>query len=116
MNNCISCKNDFEGRSNQKFCSTKCKNSFHNVRNKEKEIQLTSLNKTLRKNWVVLGQLYKIYRSSPFSMQIAQAHGFVDKYHTHTYNSPRGDIYKMIYDMGYIKHLDGQIQIVEGEV
>lgn len=116
MCKCILCSNEFEGRSNQKFCSSKCKNSYHNVRNKDKESHITNLNKTLRKNWLILNKLYDIYRSSPFSMQIAQAHGFVDKYHTHIHNSPRGDNYKMIYDIGYIKHLDGQIQIVQGDV
>ena len=116
MNNCVACKSDFEGRSNQKFCSTKCKNSYHNIRNKEKESHIISLNRILHKNWIVLGKLFEIYRSSPVSLQIVQAHGFVDKYHTHIHISPKGDNYKMVYDIGYLKHLDGKIQIVQGDL
>ena len=116
MANCNHCKKDFEGRSNKKFCSTKCKNAFHNERLKEKESHLNELNRILHKNWVVLGKLYEIYRSSPISIQIAKAHGFVDKYHTHIHKSPRGESYTMLYDYGFKNHLNEQIQIVQGDL
>jgi hypothetical protein len=116
MNNCPACSNDFEGRSNQKFCSVKCKNSFHNVKNKEKESHLTELNRVLHKNWVVLSKLYEIYRSAPISIHIARAHGFVKKYHTHIHQSPRGENYTMVYDFGFKNHIDEQIQIVQGDL
>jgi len=116
MTNCIHCKSDFEGRSNQKYCSTKCKNAYHNERIKDKEAHVYELNRILHKNWVVLGKLYEIYRSSPISIQIAKAHGLVDKYHTHKHQSPRGENYIMTYDYGYKKYLDDQIQIVQGDI
>ena len=116
MNNCIACSTDFEGRSNQKYCSVKCKNSYHNVKNKVKEAHVSELNRILHKNWVVLSKLYEIYRSSPISLQIARAHGFIDKYHTHIHKSPRGENYTMIYDFGFKNHIDDQIQIVQGDL
>jgi hypothetical protein len=116
MNNCTACNKDFEGRSNQKFCSTKCKNAYHNVKNKEKEAHLIETNRMLHKNWTVLGKLYDIYRSSPISIEIAKSFGFTDKYHTHVHKSPRGEQYTMVYDYGFKNHIDNQIQIVQGEL
>ena len=113
MNNCLACKNDFEGRSNQKFCSVKCKNSFHNVKNKEKKININKINRILHKNWVVLNKLFNIYRSSPVSLEIAKAHGFENKYQTHIYVNPRGENYYMVYDIGFKKNLNNEIQIVQ---
>jgi len=116
MNNCPACKNEFDGRSNQKFCSTKCKNSFHNLKNKEKEKNINQINRVLHKNWVVLNKLHEIYRSASISIEIAKAHGFKSKYQTHIHQSPRGENYYMVYDIGFKKNLNDEIQIVQGEI
>jgi hypothetical protein len=116
MNKCIACSTDFEGRSNQKYCSLTCKNSYHNLNNKEKEAHIIELNKILHKNWVILHKLYEIHRSSPIGLQILRANGFIDKYHTHLHISPRGESYTMIYDFGFKYHIDDQVQIVQGDL
>ena len=113
---CLNCGKEFQGRLNQKFCGTKCKNHFHNVRNREKESVLIQLNKVLHKNWTVLHSMYSVYRSKPINMNILEANGFDSKYHTHTFNSPIGEKYTMIYDLGYKPHFDNQIQIVQADV
>ncbi len=115
MRTCYFCEKEFEGRSNQKFCSSKCKNAFHNQENKTKEIQVKTINKVLHKNWTTLQKLFEIYRSSPISKEIIRAYGFNEKYHTHIYKSPSGESYKMIYDMAFKPYFDDQIQIVKLE-
>ena len=70
----------------------------------------------MHKNWIVLRKLHEIYRSSPISMQIAKAHGLIEKYHTHLHKSPRGESYIMVYDFGFKNHIDDQIQIVQGDL
>lgn len=115
MQICLSCNKEFDGRSNQKFCSTSCKNSYHNLKNKEKEAIVIDINKKLHKNWVVLQKLYGIYRSSPISMEIVEAHGFKPKYFTHIHQAPNGEKYTMLYDHGYKNHIDNQIQIIQSE-
>ena len=113
MKNCNICKKDFGGRSNQRFCSTQCKNAFHNQINKVKEIQVKNINKILHKNWVTLQKLFEIYRSSPIGRNVIKAYGFNEEYHTKIYTSPNGESYKMIYDMAYKPYFDDQIQIVK---
>lgn len=112
MNTCLTCKKDFSGRSNQKFCSVSCKNKHHNTLNKEKEAVVMRINKTLHKNWTVLNKLYSIYRSSPISLDIASAYGYDPTYYTHIHNSPIGEKYIMVYDIGFKNHIDNKIQII----
>lgn len=112
MNKCITCEKEFGGRSNQKFCSVTCKNKHHNQRNKEKEAIVLNINKILHKNWTVLNKLYSIYRSTPISLDIAAAYGYDQKYYTHVHNSPIGEKYTMVYDIGFKHHIDNKIQIL----
>lgn len=112
MNTCLACNNEFDGRSNQKFCSISCKNKHHNARNKQKEADVLAINKILHKNWVALHKLYTIYRSSPIPVDVVKAHGVNMQYHTHVHNSPVGEKYTMIYDLGFKNHIDDKIQII----
>lgn len=112
MNKCITCEKDFGGRSNQKFCSVSCKNKHHNLRNKQKESVVLNINKVLHKNWTVLNKLYHVYRSSPISLEIATAYGYNSKFYTHIHNSPVGEKYTMVYDIGFKNHIDNKIQII----
>ncbi|MEX1002278.1 MAG: hypothetical protein WDZ35_09215 [Crocinitomicaceae bacterium] len=113
MNTCITCDKKFEGRANKRFCSISCKNKYHNKKNREKEAVVHEINKILHKNWVTLHQLYDIYRSSPISMDVAEAYGFNKNYFTHIHNSPFGEKYTMIYDLGLKSHIDNKIQIIK---
>ena len=111
--NCTHCGSSFLGRSNKKFCSLSCKNNFHNEQYREQNMILTKLDKILHKNRAVLLDMYMVHRSSPIQLDILKARGFHPNYHTHIFNSPIGDKYTMIYDVGYKTHFDNQIQIVQ---
>lgn len=111
MNTCLACDKTFGGRSNQKFCSSACKNKHHNALNKKKEATVLQINKTLHKNWTILNKLYQIYRSSPISLEVASAYGYNPQYFTHIHNSPIGEKYTMVYDIGFKNHIDNKIQI-----
>lgn len=110
---CIQCGSTFQGRSNKKFCSLTCKNTHHNDAYREQNKVLTQLDKILHKNRAVLLDMYNVYRSSPIKLETLQARGFHPNYHTHFFNSPVGDKYTMIYDVGYKVHYDNQVQIVQ---
>ncbi|MBK9190577.1 MAG: hypothetical protein IPM77_03210 [Crocinitomicaceae bacterium] len=111
MQTCLTCEKTFGGRSNQKFCSVSCKNKHHNTQNKTKEAVVLTINKALHKNWTVLNKLYQIYRSTPISVDVANAYGYDMNYFTHIHNSPIGEKYTMVYDIGFKHHIDNRIQI-----
>lgn len=111
MSTCLTCSKDFGGRSNQKFCSVNCKNKHHNSLNKQKEAVVLNINKVLHKNWTILNKLYQIYRSTPISADIVTAYGYNATFFTHTHNSPIGEKYIMVYDIGFKNHIDNKIQI-----
>lgn len=115
MSTCLECNKDFDGRANRKFCSVSCKNKHHNSRNREKESKVLEINKILHRNWITLHKLYDIYRSAPISMDVAEAYGYEKDYFTHVHNSPIGEKYTMIYDLGFKNHIDNKIQIIVPE-
>lgn len=115
MTTCPSCKKEFDGRANQRFCSHSCKNKYHNERNRERELVVAKINRILHKNWAALHRLYQIYRSAPISMDVVEAYGFNKNFFTHIHNSPMGEKYTMAYDIGYKNHIDNQIQIIPGD-
>lgn len=110
---CTQCGSSFLGRSNKKFCSLTCKNNFHNEHYREQNMVLTKLDKILHKNRAVLLDMYTVHRSAPINIEVLKARGFHPNYHTHIFNSPIGDKYTMVYDVGYKTHFDNQIQIVQ---
>lgn len=110
---CIYCSTEFEGRLNRKFCSSKCKNAHHNEVNRDKESVVRNLNKALHKNWIILQDMYRVYRSTPINLSVLESNGFKTKYHTHVHNSPVGEKYTMVYDYGFKNYFDNQVQIVK---
>lgn len=115
MKTCPKCQKEFDGRSNQKFCTPNCKNAFHNSENKLKEQHVKHINRALHKNWTTLQKIFDIYRSSPIKKEVLEAYGFNEKYHTHKYKSPSGESYNMVYDMAFKPYFDNQIQVVKLE-
>lgn len=71
-----------------------------------------NINKILHKNWTVLNKLYQVYRSSPISVDIVQAYGYNTTFFTHVHNSPIGEKYTMVYNIGFKNHIDNKIQII----
>jgi len=55
--NCPTCKKDFTGRLNKKFCCDDCKTSFNNTKASNLNKELTD-NKILKKNYLILKELY----------------------------------------------------------
>ncbi len=113
---CIQCGTIFQGRANKKFCSSSCKNEYHNEQYRNQNQVLMRLDKILHKNRTVLKDMYAVYRSTPVSLEVLKARGFHPDFHTHIFTSPAGGKFTMVYDVGYKQHFDNQIQIVEHDV
>ena len=54
---CLECSEKLIGRSDKKFCSDYCRNSFNNKVNKESKNLIRNTNNRLRKNYKILTEL-----------------------------------------------------------
>ena len=54
---CPECGDKIIGRTDKKFCSDGCRNTFNNRINKDQKNLIRNINNRLRKNWRILEQL-----------------------------------------------------------
>jgi hypothetical protein len=99
---CPQCGEKVIGRTDKKFCSTQCRNSFNNKVRSESEKQIIDINRILRKNRKILQQFNPEGRTTIRKSHLMDM-GFDFKYHTHTFSSSKGNLYKFCYEFGYLE-------------
>lgn len=109
--NCIECGDEFQGRSDKKFCSSNCRSSFNNKLNSDSSNFIRNINNRLRKNRRILAALNpngktKIHRDKLIG------EGFNFSYFTNIYETKNGNLYKFCYDQGYLELDDGYLALV----
>lgn len=62
---CAKCGEPFEGRANQKYCSTSCKSAVNNERQHVKKATQIETNKILNRNRRILINLYNVFGTDP---------------------------------------------------
>ncbi len=55
--NCTNCQTEFEGRSNQRFCSTRCKNEYNNARHRASSQVTKPIDDILHRNHRILTEI-----------------------------------------------------------
>lgn len=102
---CPECGDTIIGRSDKKFCSTACRNSFNNTQNRDANNLVRNINNRLRKNYRILESLNPIEKTKTTRSKLNQA-GFDFNYFTSIYTTKAGTVYYFVYDQGYLP-LDG---------
>ena len=98
---CLECGEEFMGRSDKKFCSDYCRNSYNNKVDSESKNLIRNINNRLKKNYKVLSKLNSSGKTKiPKSKLIDE--GFYFQYFTNIYNTKTGNTYFYIYDQGYL--------------
>jgi hypothetical protein len=99
-NQCIECKLAFTGRSDKKFCSDYCRNSFNNRRNSISSNYIRRINYALNKNRRILASYYSKGKSI-----IARNKLILEGYNFNLFTSCRktasGKITYFCYDFGF---------------
>ncbi len=98
---CLECGDEFIGRSDKKFCSDQCRNTYNNRLNKDVNNYVRNVNYTLRKNRRILaalnpGEKTKVHKSE------LEKRGFNFNYFTGMYRTRQGKEYFFVYDYGYL--------------
>ncbi|WP_010182290.1 DUF2116 family Zn-ribbon domain-containing protein [Aquimarina agarilytica] len=98
---CPECGEKIIGRSDKRFCSDYCRNSFNNKQNKDVTNLIRNTNNQLRKNYRILTALNPNDKIKTTKSKLASS-GFDFNLHTSTYTTKAGKTYYFVYDQGYL--------------
>ena len=101
LKQCPECGDKIVGRTDKKFCSDGCRNTFNNRINKDQKNLIRNVNNRLRKNWRILEQLNPQQKTKKPRAQLV-ALGFDFRYFTSIYNTKSGNTYFFVYNQGYL--------------
>jgi len=98
---CLECGTIIKGRSDKKFCSDLCRNSYYNRMNSDTINLVRNVNNILRKNRRILENSNPHGKTKVHKDQLL-AKGFNFKYFTNIYETKAGTIYYFCYEHGYL--------------
>jgi hypothetical protein len=99
---CPECGEPIRGRTDKKFCSDMCRNSFNNKLNSSSNNYVRNVNNILRKNRRVIEESMNNADTAKTTRNKLQEKGFNFNFHTDTYTTKKGATYIFCYDLGYL--------------
>lgn len=99
---CLECAEPIRGRSDKKFCSDYCRNTYNNKINKESRNLVRNINNRLRKNYKILCELNPTGKTKISKMKLLDKN-FDFQHFTSIYTTKKGTIYYFCYDQGYLE-------------
>lgn len=97
---CPVCGDEFEGRTDKRFCTDYCRSDFNNSLRSSYKKTMRHINQTLHHNRNILFQLKKAGVSKTSKAGMLKA-GFNFTYFTNQYITNSGIVYYYCYDFGY---------------
>ena len=98
---CLECGEPIKGRSDKKFCSDYCRNTYNNKINKESKNLIRNTNNRLRKNYKILTELNHTGKTTVSRNKMSQLN-FDFQLFTSIYTTKTGNVYHYVYDQGYL--------------
>ncbi len=99
---CLECGEPLRGRSDQKYCSDYCRNTYNNRLDVDTKNLIRNTNNRLRKNYKVLTSLNKSGKTKVTRLRLYDRN-FDFNFFTSTYITKAGKIYYYVYDQGYLE-------------
>lgn len=99
---CLECNESIAGRTDKKFCSDQCRNTYNNRLHSDSINLVRNINNTLRKNRRILQELNREEKTRVHKDKMLEK-GFNFKYFTGTFTSQKGNVYCFCYEQGYCK-------------
>ena len=109
---CLDCGNAVKGRTDKKFCDDNCRNNYNNRLKSETGTIFNKINGILKKNRKPLAKLNPDGKVKVSKKKMLNA-GFNFDYHTHTYQTQKGNKYFFCYEFGYLALNDDEFLLVE---
>ena len=99
---CLECGEALKGRSDKKFCSDYCRNSYNNKVNRDSKNLIRNTNNRLRKNYKILSELNPSGKTKVMKHKLIQ-NNFDFGLFTSVYTTRTGSRYHYVYDQGYLE-------------
>ena len=100
MKNCLECNVHIVGRSDKKFCSYLCRNSYNNKTNSINNKYVQNINTVLKRNRKILEGIV-LNKPMKINKEKLEQKGFSFQFHTDISQSKKGTVY-YCYDYGYV--------------
>lgn len=100
MRTCLDCGETIKGRSDKKFCSDQCRNSYNNRLNRSEINFIRNVQNILRRNRRILNELSSKEPTRVYRDELIER-GFNFTFHTHTFTTKDGETYYFCFDQGY---------------
>jgi hypothetical protein len=113
MAKCKICSNELSGRSDKKFCSTKCKNYYHVNLRRVTAVEVKEIDKKLHRNRSILLEILgkrKIQVKIP-RIEL-EKRKFSFKYHTHLNINSFQKTYYYLYDIAWMEFSNDEVLII----
>jgi predicted nucleic acid-binding Zn ribbon protein len=98
---CPVCESPLKGRSDKKFCSTKCKSIHQYETRQEKEAFYLEVDRQLKTNRKIL-KTYNFRGFTTVRKELLIDDGFDPNFFSHYWKNSKGDIYLFVYDYGFL--------------
>ena len=110
---CLECGESLQGRADKKFCDDQCRSNYNNKSNNNGLAAMRNINSILRRNYKILDAV--ITEDGKIKIPKGRLHdkGFNFRYHTHTYKTQKGNIYKLCYDYAYLNLENGLVMVMK---
>lgn len=112
---CLECGDEIHGRSDKKFCSDGCRNTFNNKNNRDATNLMRNINNKIRKNYRILSELNFVDGKTKSTRTKLISAGFSFEYFTHFKVYKNGAEYRFLYDIGYKFLEDDYVLLVKND-
>lgn len=99
---CLECETQIIGRTDKKFCSDYCRNTYNNKVNSESKNLIRNTNNRLKKNYKILTELNGSGKTKITRLKLLNQN-FDFNHFTSIYTTKTGNVYFYVYDQGYLK-------------
>lgn len=109
-NKCLKCGKEFSGRTDKRFCSLECKNSYHNTQRRQEYVNI--VNAALQRNRLLLQKLlFNAQSTRIIERKLLEDLHFRFDLITGYSRSSEGRVIHKVYEYNWIELLDDQISI-----
>jgi hypothetical protein len=109
---CLQCNKSFKGRSDKKFCSADCKNSYHSQHRKNTRTEVEEIDGYLHRNREILALLMGDGVKDTIERSVLVRAKFRWEYCTGIYKNKENKIYYIVYDYAWMEFTEQKILIV----